>query len=48
MGCGFTDQFGNVLIRPEYLAVGGFYNGRAVVKSNYNQMWDSLILKVTG
>lgn len=36
---GFTDQFGNVLIRPEYLAVGGFYNGRAVVKSNYNQMW---------
>lgn len=37
MGCGVTDQFGNVLIRPEYLA-GGFYNG-AVVKSNYNQMW---------
>lgn len=36
---GFTDQYGNIVIRPQYLAVGGFYEGRAVVQAAHNRMW---------
>lgn len=36
---GFTDQHGNIVIRPQYLAVGGFYDGLAVVQSPHNRFW---------
>lgn len=36
---GFTDQQGNIVIRPQYLAVGGFYDGFAVVQSPHNRFW---------
>lgn len=35
---GFVDKNGNVIIRPQFIGAGGFYNGRAVVQ-DHNQNW---------
>lgn len=36
---GFTDQYGNIVINAQFLAIGGFYHERAAVQSAHNRMW---------